>query len=284
MGAVDVRQPPHSTFKIWNTLIALETGAAPDAGFQQRYDPVKYPHEDWWPETWLQDQTLESAFRRSAVWYYRELALRVGAEAMQTRLSRLGYGNADISSGLDSFWLGGSLRISPREQVALLARLARGEVPFSPEHVATLRRIMVLDQGEGWTLSGKTGLGELGLGRFGGRFGAGSRAGSWGWRSGRTDLRLRHLPARPRHEDLRPAPHRADPAGAGVAGCCRKRRGEGGGGGKRASPQPLLKIIPESSTGGREGCQAATGWLLAGRGRQLHGSPWGTGAGVAIVP
>ena len=63
---------------------------------------------------------------------------------MQTRLSRLGYGNADISSGLDSFWLGGSLRISPREQVALLARLARGEVPFSPEHVATLRRIMVL--------------------------------------------------------------------------------------------------------------------------------------------
>ena len=72
------RQPPHSTFKIWNTLIALETGAAPDAGFQQRYDPVKYPREDWWPETWLQDQTLESAFRRSAVWYYRELALRGG--------------------------------------------------------------------------------------------------------------------------------------------------------------------------------------------------------------
>ena len=96
---------------------------------------------------------------------------------MQTRLSRLGYSNADISSGLDSFWLGGSLRISPREQVALLARLARGEVPFSPEHVATLRRIMVLDQGEGWTLSGKTGLGELGLGRFG----AGSGAGSRGW-------------------------------------------------------------------------------------------------------
>ena len=158
--------------------------------------------------TWLQDQTLESAFRRSAVWYYRELALRVGAEAMQTRLSRLGYGNADISSGLDSFWLGGSLRISPREQVALLARLARGEVPFSPEHVATLRRIMVLDQGEGWTLSGKTGLGELGLGRFRPVRGPvrGLVRGAGG--AGGPDLRLRHLPARPRHEDLRPAPHR----------------------------------------------------------------------------
>ena len=51
---------------------------------------------------------------------------------MQARLSRLGYGNADISSGLDSFWLGGSLRISPREQVALLARLAFGEGAVQP--------------------------------------------------------------------------------------------------------------------------------------------------------
>ena len=170
VGAVDVRQPPHSTFKIWNTLIALETGAAPDAGFQQRYDPVKYPREDWWPETWLQDQTLGRIPALGGV-VLPGAGPSCGGGGDATRLSRLGYGNADISSGLDSFWLGGSLRISPREQVALLARLARGEVPFSPEHVATLRRIMVLDQGEGWTLSGKTGLGELGLGRFGGRFG-----------------------------------------------------------------------------------------------------------------
>ena len=106
--------------------------------------------------------------------YYRELALRVGAEAMQTRLSRLGHGNADISSGLDSFWLGGSLRF-PREQVALLARLARGDGAVQPgARGDPAARIMVLDRARAGRFRAKTGLGELGLGpvrgRFGGRF------------------------------------------------------------------------------------------------------------------
>ena len=71
-------------------------------------------------------------------------ALRVGAEAMQTRLSRLGYGNAWDTPAGRQLLARRQFADFPREQVALLARLARGEVPFSPEHVATLRRIMVL--------------------------------------------------------------------------------------------------------------------------------------------
>ena len=205
---------------------------------------------------------------------------------MQTRLSRLGYGNADISSGLDSFWLGGSLRISPREQVALLARLARGEVPFSPEHVATLRRIMVLDQGEGWTLSGKTGLGELGLGRFGGRRGPvrGLVRGAGG--AGGTDLRLRHLPARPRHEDLRPAPHRADPAGAGVAGRA------AGSDGVRAGAAARVRRRSRSLKSFRNLRREAVKRLPGGDGVAAGGARLVSctarrgerGAGVAIVP
>ena len=188
-------------------------GRGPDAGFQQRYDLGEHYREDWWPETWLQDQTLESAFRRSAVWYYRELALRVGAEAMQTRLSRLGQRQRGH--------LQRARQLLARRQFADFPARAGGwrgwraaRCRSARKHVATLRRIMVLDQGEGWTLSGKTGLGELaGRGPVRSRFEAGSFGGAGG-----PDLRLRHLPARPRHEDLRPAPHRADPAGAGVAG------------------------------------------------------------------
>ena len=160
----------------------------------------------------------------------------------------------------------------------MLARLARGEVPFSPEHVATLRRIMVLDRGEGWTLSGKTGLGELGLGRFGGRFGGRFE----GWfvglaERGGPDLRLRHLPAR---RDMKTfGPHRIALTGGRWRcwACCRKRRG---GRGRRRVRRRSRSLKNHSGIfdGGREGCQAATGWLLAGRGsRQLHGSPWGTG-------
>ena len=215
VGAVDVRQPPHSTFKIWNTPIALETGAAPDAGFQQRYDPVKYPREDWWPETWLQDQTLESISGARRVVLPGAGLLVCGGGGDANPASGWATATRDISSGLDSL-AGGSLRISPREQVALAGAGWRAARCRSARSTATLRRIMVLDQGEGWTLSGKTGLGEWAWagsavwGRFEGWF--------VGWRSGGPDLRLRHLPARPRHEDLRPAPHRADLAGAGVAG------------------------------------------------------------------
>ena len=188
---------------------------------------------------------------------------------MQTRLSRLGYGNADISSGLDSFWLGGSLRISPREQVALLARLARGEVrTFSPEHVATLRRIMVLDQGEAGRFRARPGSvnwapGPV-RGRFGGRF-----EGWFGGGAGGPDLRLRHLPARPRHEDLRPAPHRADPAGAGVAG--RAAGSDGVRAGRRQAQRRRSRSLKSFRNLRREAVKAA---------RRRRGGCW---RGAALV-
>ncbi len=64
---------PASTFKICNSLIGLETGVIKDAGYVLPWDSVKR-----WIPAWNQDQNLEAAYKNSTVWYYQELARRVG--------------------------------------------------------------------------------------------------------------------------------------------------------------------------------------------------------------
>ena len=143
---------PASTFKIFNSLVALETGAVEDAATVIPWDSV-----DRGSRGWNQDQTLRTAFQRSAVWAYQELARRIGETRMHAFVRREHYGNEDIGGGIDRFWLTGALRISPNEQVAFLRRLDAGTVGFSRRSVATVRDIMVLEETPDYTLRGKTG-------------------------------------------------------------------------------------------------------------------------------
>lgn len=167
-GRAAQRFSPCSTFKIPNTLIALDTGVATGAEFTIPWDPVKDPPEPWWDELgldWKRDHTLASAFRASVVWYYRELARRVGKERMDASLARFDYGNRDTSSGADSFWLSGSLAISADEQVEFLRRLYEGRLGVPAEATRIAKEIFVLERGDGWTLSAKTGSGDSPDGR-----------------------------------------------------------------------------------------------------------------------
>ena len=45
--------------------------------------------------------------RFSVVWWFQHVAEKLGATREREYLRRLGYGNADPSSGLTTFWLGG---------------------------------------------------------------------------------------------------------------------------------------------------------------------------------
>lgn len=162
------RFTPYSTFKIPNSLIGLETGVIKDADFVIRWNRQKYPPRDWTTEPfihWKRDHDLRSAMKHSVVWYYRELALGVGAEAMQKHLTKLQYGNMDASGGLDSFWLNSSLLISPDEQVEFLKRFYRGELPFSQRSVRIVKEIILREETPGYRLSGKTGGGPAGGGK-----------------------------------------------------------------------------------------------------------------------
>lgn len=153
---------PASTFKIPNTLIALETGVADGPEFAMRWDSAVAPRQDWWPASWAGDHTLRTAFANSAVWYYQEVARRVGEKRMQQYVDRFEYGNRDISGGIDSFWLSGGLRISPLEQVGFLRRFYRGDLGVSDRTSSIARELFVLEEGADHRLSGKTGWASLG--------------------------------------------------------------------------------------------------------------------------
>src|SRR5690606_13676973 len=101
------------------------------------------------------NHTLASAFPASAVWFYQEVARRVGEERMAEWVGRLGYGNGETSGGIDRFWLDGGLRISADEQVEFLRRLNRGELPVSERSARIVRDIMRMEETGTYTLRGK---------------------------------------------------------------------------------------------------------------------------------
>ena len=100
---------PASTFKIPNSMIALETGVVEDPD----KDIFKWDGVTRSIEPWNKDHTLRSAIAVSAVPVYQEIARRIGAERMQKYLDLFDYGNRDIGGGIDQFWLTGNLRIDP---------------------------------------------------------------------------------------------------------------------------------------------------------------------------
>ena len=144
---------PASTFKVFNAMVALETGAVKDEYDVVRWDGVERQFKDW-----NRDQSLASAMKFSAVWFYQEMARRAGAERMQAWIDKVGYGNRDIGGGIDHFWLNGKLRISAVEEIEFLRRLAAGKLPFSARSQETVRRITIQESAPDFVLHGKTGL------------------------------------------------------------------------------------------------------------------------------
>lgn len=147
---------PCSTFKIYNSLAGLETGVLDQ---EDVYTLVKWNGTQYPFPAWNHDQTLASATRDSVVWYFQDLASRIGKERMQQFLDKIDYGNRDISGGITTFWLRSSLQISAQEQVDLLYKLYSGELPVDSENVEIVKRNITLSDANGIRLMGKTGSG-----------------------------------------------------------------------------------------------------------------------------
>ena len=133
---------PASTFKIPHALAALDAGvlSGPD-------EMMKYDGSALSLAAWRRDHTLASAMRDSVLWYFQRVAERLGAAREGEYLKKFDYGNADPSSGLTTFWLGGSLQISPEEQLRFMRRFYAGDLPASPAALRTVRQLIVQPQG-----------------------------------------------------------------------------------------------------------------------------------------
>jgi beta-lactamase class D len=145
---------PASTFKIANSVIALETGVVADPD----KDVFKWDGVTRSIEAWNRDHTMRSAIAASAVPVYQEIARRIGAERMQKYLDLLEYGNRDIGGGIDQFWLTGNLRIDPFQQVDFVDRLRRGALPVSKRSQELVRGILPVTQVGDAVIRAKSGL------------------------------------------------------------------------------------------------------------------------------
>ncbi|MEH2386084.1 MAG: class D beta-lactamase [Nostoc sp.] len=145
---------PASTFKIFNALVALETGVVPNDVVVLTWDGI---HREI--DAWNHDTNLRQAFKDSTVWFYQVLARRIGYERMQQFINKVGYGNRQIGTAadIDHFWLQQPLQITPKEQIKFLQRLYQGDLPFSQRTINLVKDIMVREQTPDYTLRGKTG-------------------------------------------------------------------------------------------------------------------------------
>lgn len=149
----DERLNPCSTFKILNSMIALENRVVKNEDEIIKWDGVKREYD-----VWNKDHSMRSAIAVSTVWFYQELARRIGEQRMKEYVKKVHYGNADISHTLTNFWLGnGSLKISTNEQIDFLSRFLRNELPFSLHIMKIAKEIMTLEKHNDYQLAGKTG-------------------------------------------------------------------------------------------------------------------------------
>ncbi|MCB0769114.1 MAG: class D beta-lactamase [Flavobacteriales bacterium] len=148
----DVATLPASSFKIFSSLYALESGAAQDADEHFTWDG-----SDHGRASVNKDLTLRESVELSAYWVHRDIARRAGADVLKHWLDTVGYGNADTTGGYDRAWVVGGLRITPREQVEFLGRLARNELPFAQRNMDIVKDITLQEDTLGYRLHGKTG-------------------------------------------------------------------------------------------------------------------------------
>jgi beta-lactamase class D len=145
---------PASTFKIPNSVIALDTGVVVDPD----KDVFKWDGVTRFIPEWNKDHTLRSAIAASAVPVYQEIARRIGDERMQKYVDAFDYGNRNIGGDIDHFWLTGDLRIDPVQQIDFLDRLRRGALPASKRAQDLTRDILPVTRVGDAVIRSKTGL------------------------------------------------------------------------------------------------------------------------------
>ena len=147
---------PASTFKILNSLIAIEEGIIKDPHLVVKWDGVQ---RDISP--WNADTDLANAYKNPTLWFYQEIARKLGKEKYKSYLKKCGYGNQNLKSEIDRFWLDGSLKISPKNQVDLLVKLYERKLPFSQKTYDIVKEVMINEKTEDYTLYAKTGWGKV---------------------------------------------------------------------------------------------------------------------------
>ncbi|MBL3656598.1 class D beta-lactamase [Fulvivirga sediminis] len=150
---------PASTFKIINSLIALENEVLKDDKElvpwigKENYDESKYGNR---PDTY-RDMSLADAFKFSVPWVYVELAKDLSKEQYKEVLAKAAYGNNNLSVEGYDFWNFGGFAVAPVDQIKMLIGLYEEKLPFSKRSFGIVKNMMVEEKTDNYTLRAKTG-------------------------------------------------------------------------------------------------------------------------------
>ncbi|WP_428231733.1 class D beta-lactamase [Flavobacterium sp.] len=144
---------PASTFKVPNSIIALETGVV-----KNETDILKWNGEKRARKNWEQDLTFKQAFQLSCLPCYQEIARKIGVDRMNFYLKKLNYNTMVFdSSTIDNFWIQGKSHISQFQQIAFLEKLQSSKLPISKKTESIIKEIMEIEKTDDYVLRGKTG-------------------------------------------------------------------------------------------------------------------------------
>lgn len=159
----ETRVSPCSTFKIPNTLIALEEGILKSIDETVKWDKEKHILDPDMSEElrgkWSRDMNLKNAFATSCVWFYQEIAKQVPPSLMKRYLKEFKYGNLDNSGPINHFWISSSLKISAKEQVEFLKKLYHRKFDLKESTYDQAEQVFKTEETPNYTLYSKTGSG-----------------------------------------------------------------------------------------------------------------------------
>jgi beta-lactamase class D len=155
---------PCSTFKVPLALMALDHGLITERS-RFKWDGRKHQYAGW-----NANQTTASWLSESVVWVSQLLTPKLGRNTLHDDLKAYGFGDANVSGAIDSFWLTAftkpTLHVSADDQIAFWRKLENGTLPAKRSSMVALRHVLPTwkdDRGD--VLTGKTGSGTLPSGR-----------------------------------------------------------------------------------------------------------------------
>jgi len=147
---------PASTFKIPNSVIALEESVVKDTNQVFNWNGYNWPNE-----VWNRNHTLKSAMKYSCIWVYFEIAEKIGIEKYYDYVKLFDYGNKNLTGPPTRFWLAGEFRISANQQIEFLRKFYNYQLQVSKRSIDIVKDLIIIDHTDYYTLSGKTGGGMI---------------------------------------------------------------------------------------------------------------------------
>lgn len=140
---------PAGTFDIIQSLIGIQTGVVRN-------------------DTALIDDsmTLRQAFRISNDRAFQTLASHIGKDTLKKWIDTLAYGNKQIGTSPDSFWLNNVLLLTADEQLGLMKKLYFDQLPFFPHSQKLTRSLLSAEGNSNYSLSYKTAVGTAANGHL----------------------------------------------------------------------------------------------------------------------